>query len=63
VSASHAGEQNTERHLTPSGGGVCLIQHSHLAAAVALDAQEPRRERAERLGQGLGSAMGSGSVP
>jgi hypothetical protein len=25
---------------------VCLVQHAHLAAAVALDAQEPRRERA-----------------
>jgi hypothetical protein len=31
-----------------------VVQHAHLATAVAFDAQEPRRERTERLGQGLG---------
>ena len=34
--------------------GVALVDHLHLAAAVALDAQEPRREGAERLCHRLG---------
>jgi hypothetical protein len=33
---------------------VRLVQHAILAAAVALDPQEPRREGAERLLHGLG---------
>ena len=50
---AHTGEQNTERHLTPSAADVCLVQHAHNAAPVVLDAQEPRLEGTERLGQGL----------
>ena len=34
---------------------VRLVDHVHLAAAVALDAQGPARERGERLVQGLGA--------
>ena len=35
--------------------GVRLIDQPHLAAAVALDPQEPRRARRQRLVQGLGA--------
>ena len=34
---------------------VRLVDHLHLAAAIALDAQEPGRERGERLVEGLGA--------
>jgi hypothetical protein len=33
---------------------ICLVDHLHPAAAVALDPQEPRREGPERLGQRVG---------
>ena len=39
----------------PATSGVRLVDHLHLAAAVALDAQEPRGERGERLVHGLGA--------
>jgi hypothetical protein len=39
---------------------VRLVQHAHLAAPVALDAQKPRRERAERLVQRLFAARQRG---
>jgi hypothetical protein len=34
----------TERHVALPAGDVRLVQHADLAAAVAFDAQEPRRE-------------------
>ena len=44
-------------------GEVGLVDHAHLAAAVALDAQEPRREGAQRLAQGfLARRQGFGAV-
>ena len=39
-----------------------LVDHLHLAAAIALKAQEPRGERGERLAHGL-CAKGNGSLP
>jgi hypothetical protein len=59
---AHPSQASAERHLTPSAGGVCLVQHAYLAAAVAGDVQEPRREA--RNGWSRASAgLGSGSVP
>ena len=52
---AHAGEESAQRYLASAAGGVRLVQHAHLATAVALDAQEPRREGTERLGHGLGA--------
>jgi hypothetical protein len=52
----HAGEQSAERHIAPSAGGVCLVQHAHLAAVVALDAQASGWSRAS-------AGVGSSSVP
>ncbi len=42
------------RSVRSRHAGVRLVDHLHLAAAVALDPQEPRRERPERLGQRFG---------
>jgi hypothetical protein len=48
---AHLAEDGAERHRAAS----CrLVDHLHLAAAVAGDAQEPRRERPHRLPQRLG---------
>jgi hypothetical protein len=50
---THPGQDVAQRPGPPSG--VRLIDHLHLAAAVALDVQEPRGERGERLVAGLGT--------
>jgi hypothetical protein len=50
---AHPG-QNVAEPPIPSGRDMALVDHAHLAAAVALDAQEPGRERGEWLGQRLG---------
>ena len=50
---AHPVEDVAERPVVPTL--VRLVDHLHLATAVAFDAQEPRRERVERLQQGLGS--------
>jgi hypothetical protein len=42
--------QNVQPRPVPPPERVRLVQHPVLAAAVALDAQEPRREGGERLG-------------
>ena len=39
-----AGEEVAEPHIPLPGGGVHLVEHPHLAASLALDAEEPRRE-------------------
>ena len=57
---AHPGQDVAQRPGPPSG--VRLIDHLHLAAAVALDAQEPRRERGERLAR-ASAPVGSGSLP
>jgi hypothetical protein len=44
-----AGQQIAQQHVALCVGGVCLVQHALLAAAIALDAQEPAGERGERL--------------
>ena len=51
---AHPGEEIAERQGALTLGAVRLVNHGRLAAAVALDAEEPRREGAERLAQGLG---------
>lgn len=50
----YASEVLAQRPVAP-GLRVRLVVHQHLAAAIALDAQEPRREGAERLAQRLGA--------
>jgi hypothetical protein len=39
-----AGQEIAEPHVLLTGAGMDLVQHADLAAAVALDPQEPRRE-------------------
>ena len=51
---AHPGDDVAQAAVPPPG--VRLVDHLHLAAAVALDAQEPRRERGERLAHGLGAS-------
>jgi hypothetical protein len=50
---AHLREDGADRHVGPRE--VHLADHLHLAAAIALDAQEPRRKRGERLIQRLGT--------
>ena len=50
---AHALEDVTQGPIAPRRMG--LVDHAVLAAAVAGDPQEPRRERPQRLGQGFGS--------
>lgn len=58
---AHAGEDIEERPVSPRR--VTLVDRAHLAAAVALDPQKPRREGAERVAQGLGGrGEGSGAI-
>ena len=52
-SMAHALEDVTQGPIAPRRMG--LVDHAVLAAAVAGDPQEPRRERPQRLGQGFGS--------
>ena len=54
---THAGKDDAERQTALRLGDVRLIDHAHLAAAIALDAQEPRREGTERLVQHLPLAL------
>jgi hypothetical protein len=61
---AHTGEDVAQGPVIPSG--VRLVDHLRLAAAVALDAQEPARERAERLVERLcarGQRLGAGAAP
>ena len=51
---AHTGEEIAERHGALTLGAVRLVNHGRLTAAVALDAEEPRREGAQRFGQCLG---------
>jgi hypothetical protein len=41
-----AGDEVAEPHVLLTSAGVGLVQHPYLAAALALDAQEPGREGA-----------------
>jgi len=51
---AHVEQQRAQHDAALSVRHVRLIVHHHLAAAVVLDAQEPRREGAEELLEGLG---------
>jgi len=48
-----ARQQIAQEHPALEVGGMCFVEHAHRPAAVALDAQEPGREGAERLGERL----------
>jgi hypothetical protein len=58
---AHPGQDFAQLTVPPPG--VHLVDHLHLAAAVALDAQEPRGERTERLAHGLCTRWQRLSVP
>ena len=51
---AHPGDKVAERPIALRCGRVGLGEHPDLAASVALDPEEPRREGAERLAQSLG---------
>jgi hypothetical protein len=42
-----AGDEVAQPHVALSAGDVCFVQHAALAAPVAHDVQEPRREGAQ----------------
>jgi hypothetical protein len=46
---THAGDEDAQRHGAAALAGVRLVHHGRLAAALALDAQEPGREGTQRL--------------
>jgi hypothetical protein len=51
---AHTGDNGAQGPVPPPAG-MGLVDHLDLAAAVALDAQEPRREGGERPVEGLGA--------
>jgi hypothetical protein len=58
---AHAVDDVADRH--GAFRGVRLVDHLHLAAAIALDAQEPRREGAASGSPMASAAGGSESLP
>jgi len=56
------GEEIALRHLAPAPSSVRLVEHAHLAAAVAGDTHEPRREKRNGSLRAC-SPIGNGSAP